>query len=345
MLRTLVRPRQIIRRISSAFMPRAIILLYHRVHELPSDPQLLCVSPKNFSEHLDVIRKYGPATRIKDVGNALRYRNAGQPAIIVTFDDGYADNLHLAKPILESHCVPATVFVTTGYLGAKREFWSDDLERIVLHEGPLPESLALKVNGEWHHWEIGSINNGGRLSDYSDWNVTRTDTPTARHSLYRSLYQLLFPLPHPERQSVLENLSEWAMLSVTGKKTHRVLSCEELQLLGRDGLVEIGSHTMSHASLAHQPADVQNNEIRGSKACLEEILGHRITSFAYPYGGRSHYTNQTVTMVRDAGFEWACSNFAGAVRPGTDHWQLPRFLVRNWDGEQFAGRLRQWLQS
>jgi peptidoglycan/xylan/chitin deacetylase (PgdA/CDA1 family) len=326
-------------------VPQAIILLYHRVCELPSDPQLLCVSPKNFSEHLDVIGKSGRTVQIKDLGNALRYRNAGQPTIIVTFDDGYADNLHLAKPILESHEVPATVFVTTGYLGVNREFWSDDLERIVLHESSLPETLRLKVNGEWHHWELGSVKNGRRFSDYSDWNVACADAPTARHSLYRSLYQLLFPLPHLERQSVLENLSEWAGLSVTGRRSHRVLSCEELRLLGDDGLVEIGSHTISHPSLSQQSAEVQTNEIRGSKARLEEILGHRVTSFAYPYGGLSHYTNRTVVIVREAGFEWACSNFPGSVRSGTDHWQLPRFLVRNWDGEEFAGRLRRWLQS
>jgi peptidoglycan/xylan/chitin deacetylase (PgdA/CDA1 family) len=89
----------------------------------------------------------------------------------------------------------------------------------------------------------------------------------------------------------------------------------------------------------------QLDEILKSKARLEEILGHSTASFAYPFGGRRHYTEETVIAVRRAGFEWACSNFAGIVRSGTDRWQLPRFLVRDWDGDEFARNLKGWLDA
>ena len=60
-------------------------------------------------------------------------------AVGVTFDDGYGDNLRNAKPILDRHRVPATVFVTSGYVGARREFWWDELGRVVLHAPRVPE--------------------------------------------------------------------------------------------------------------------------------------------------------------------------------------------------------------
>ena len=62
--------------------------------------------------------------------------------VVVTFDDGYADNFHNAKPLLERYEIPATVFVTTGYLQDQREFWWDELERILLQPGTLPRFFA-----------------------------------------------------------------------------------------------------------------------------------------------------------------------------------------------------------
>jgi peptidoglycan/xylan/chitin deacetylase (PgdA/CDA1 family) len=82
-----------------------------------------------------------------------------------------------------------------------------------------------------------------------------------------------------------------------------------------------------------------------SKARLKEILGQSPASFAYPFGGRQHYTEETVVAVRQAGFDWACSNFAGIVRSGTSRWQLPRFLVRDWDGDEFARNLKAWTHA
>jgi peptidoglycan/xylan/chitin deacetylase (PgdA/CDA1 family) len=135
--------RRTARRLENMFSPRAIILLYHRVIDLPSDPQLLCVSPRNFADHLQVIRECGRTIHMKALGQVLQHGNRGQCAVIVTFDDGYADNLNNAKPLLERYDILATVFVTTGYLGPKKAFWYDGLERIFLGGEILPDELRL----------------------------------------------------------------------------------------------------------------------------------------------------------------------------------------------------------
>ena len=67
---------------------------------------------------------------------------------MITFDDGYADVLHHAKPLLERHSVPATVFVATGAIGQRREFWWDELGGLFLQPGTLPEELELTVDEE-----------------------------------------------------------------------------------------------------------------------------------------------------------------------------------------------------
>ena len=337
--------RRISRRVIYKFTPRAIVLLYHRVIDLPSDPQLLCVSRQHFTEHLEVIRECCRTIQMKTLGKALQHRNRGECAIIITFDDGYADNLYNAKPLLERYDIPATMFVTSGYLGSKREFWYDGLERIFLHGEILPEKLRLQINGHWREWYVGPAVgwSDGAYRNFREWNISRKDDPSMRHSLYRSLFQILHPLPDGERTKIMEALALWAGVDPIQRPTHRTLSPDELIRLADGGLVEVGSHTVSHPLLSAIPVAAQTDEISRSKTHLEEILGHPVSSFAYPFGGRSHYTNQTVTAVREAGFEWACSSFAGVVSRDTDPWQLPRFVIRDWDRDEFARALEGWI--
>ena len=317
------------------FAPRALILLYHRVTELPSDPQLLCVTPQHFAEHLEILRRHGRPMRLQELNRALRNVDLAHRAVVVTFDDGYADNLYSAKPLLDRYDVPATAFVTSGYTGHEREFWWDELERLFLQPGILPDRLRLSINGSCYEWELGEA------AHYSDqdfgrhrcWNVLEKDDPSPRQRLYRSVCQLLRPLPERARLKALDDLLGWAGVRVMGRPTHRSLSPDEVVLLAEGRLVEIGAHTLTHPVLSALPAAEQRTEIQGSKSRLESILRHPVTSFAYPYGSRSDYTAETVALVRDAGFTYACSNCAQVVWRGSDTFQLPRVLVRDWDGE------------
>jgi peptidoglycan/xylan/chitin deacetylase (PgdA/CDA1 family) len=115
--------------------------------------------------------------------------------------------------------------------------------------------------------------------------------------------------------------------------------------LAEGELVEIGAHSVTHSVLSVLPSAAQRSEIRQSQACLHELLARPVTSFAYPHGLRSDYTLETVAMVREAGFECACAAFAGACRRGSDLFQLPRCMVSNVDGDEFARRLENWFQS
>ena len=266
------------------------------------------------------------------------------PAVIITFDDGYADNLYNAKPLLERFDLPATVFVTSGYVGACREFWYDELEKILLHAHPLPERLRLQIKGQEYEWRIDALPEES-ADHWSEWDVSAVEDPTLRHSVYRSLCEILQPLLDPERRGILDHVASWAGIDICQRSTHRTLSPQELIRLEEGALIEIGAHTVSHPVLSTLPIAAQISEISCSKTQLEEILSRDITAFAYPFGTRSHYTDETVNVVRQTGFKWACSNFPGITYPITDRWQLPRFIVRNWTGEQFARKLTGWLES
>ena len=316
---------------------RTLILLYHRVADAETDPQLLCVAPRRFAEQLEVLRR---RCRVLPLAEVCRegVRADGPPTAVVTFDDGYADNLLNAKPILAAADVPATVFVATGKVGGAEEFWWDELERLLLVPGRGAGPLRLPIGGEELSFDLGCD-----VTPTPEWNVLSPTDPTPRHHAYRVLSSRIRPLHPSEREAALARLRAWANADATGRASHRVMTPEELRALTQGGLVEIGAHTVSHPVLAALAKKAQAEEVRSSKLALEAILGQPVSSFSYPFGSRSDYTPTTRSIVRQAGFARACANVEGLADPGAQRYELPRMIVRDWDADTFERQLLAWL--
>ncbi|BAZ09727.1 polysaccharide deacetylase [Calothrix sp. NIES-4071] len=332
------RLRGVVRRVENRLAPSGLILLYHRVTELGSDPWSLCVSPQHFAEHLEVLQKLGVTVPLQQMNHTLQSGKRLERQVVVTFDDGYADNLHNAKPLLERYGIPATIFLTTGYMVQEEEFWWDELDRILLQPGCLPSVLSLSVSGRNYKWELS------KDGDYSEQdyqynrrlNWKKKNISSIRHSIYYSLYKLLYSLPKHERAHLIDQIRIWAGASTQVRPTHCTLTQSQMLELAQGELIEIGAHTITHPFLATLPSQAQQEEITSSKTLLEEILERRITSFAYPHG---NFGSETKTIVQEAGFSCACSTTTGNVRKNSDRYALPRVVVEDWDGDEFARRL------
>lgn len=334
-----------LRRLWHSVAGRTLILLYHRVADVVADPWQLCVSPQHFAEHLEILRHRMHPVRLDDMARDLRAGRCPRRAAIVTFDDGYADNLHNARPLLERYAVPATVFVATGYLDGKREFWWDELERVILGPIHLPQTLRLEADGRSHVWELGDAAHypdGGR-QQHRRWEAWGDEHPTARHALYRALYEFLLPISESDKRRTLDVLGAWAGVQPVARPTHRALTRSELRALADGELIVAGSHAVTHAALSSLAVSTQWEELRCSKTELERIIERPVTSFAYPYGKRCHYTAETKALVRQAGFTSACANVPGTVGRSADPFQLPRVPIQDWDGEAFSRALSAWL--
>jgi peptidoglycan/xylan/chitin deacetylase (PgdA/CDA1 family) len=134
-----------------------LILLYHRVADVRPDPWGLCVSPARFAEHLEVLSQSGfKCLRLRDLVRLLRDGTLPRRAVAITFDDGYADNLYAAKPLLEQTGTRATVFVVTGATGRAQEFWWDELAGMLLQPDGLPAHLSIALDDQIHAWELGT---------------------------------------------------------------------------------------------------------------------------------------------------------------------------------------------
>jgi peptidoglycan/xylan/chitin deacetylase (PgdA/CDA1 family) len=121
---------------------KAIVLMYHRVDREECDPWGLCVDPDRFAEQVDVLRGKAEVLSVGELTNRLKNDTVPSRSACITFDDGYVDNVRKARPVLERFDVPATFFLVSGQVGQPVEFWWDDLERLLLQPGSLPDHLS-----------------------------------------------------------------------------------------------------------------------------------------------------------------------------------------------------------
>ena len=298
------------------------------------------MTPAHFREHLDVLRRFHRPVPLTRVLACVRNGESSRGRVAVTFDDGYADVAREAAPALAEYDVPATFFVTTDMIGSTREFWWDELERLVLHTVALPDPLALRFGLAVVEWRLG--NEARRAPDpasHRGWRAWTGGAPTARHALYRELWKRCQRLSASQREDVLDQLRAAVGSDPGIRDSQRTMTGQEVRTLAACALFEIGAHSKTHPMLATMSSSAQRDEIAGSKRCLESLLDRPIATFAYPFGGERDYTRETVDLVRQAGYRGACANVPGTIVPERDPYQLPRLFVHDWDGDELARQL------
>jgi peptidoglycan/xylan/chitin deacetylase (PgdA/CDA1 family) len=121
--------------------------MYHSVSASSHDPWRLHVTPQAFETQLRVLRERYRPLALRELGARLAAGEVPPRSVVVTFDDGYRDNLDVAAPLLASFELPATVFVTTGYLGLARDFWWEELAEVCALAGIDPRERWERLRG------------------------------------------------------------------------------------------------------------------------------------------------------------------------------------------------------
>lgn len=295
-----------------------VILLYHRVANLDSDPQQLAVSVENFDKHISFLKNNYPILSFDKDWEEIK-----EPSVIITFDDGYFDNYKNAFPILCKYEVPATIFVTTGRLNTTSEPWCDDIERIIL--------LNNKLIGKEITFDFNFL---GKKRMY----IKNKDD---LRIMYHIFHDTLLEMSSTHRDSVIRDfISKYGGAPI--REEHRYLNNIELKKMSESPIITIGGHTVTHTRLSNQDRYTQKKEIIESKKCLEKIIGKEVTTFSYPFGGKKDYNEDTIDILEQCGMKKVASNFPGQVHKKTSYLELPRHLVRNWNLDEFKNNLERF---
>ena len=291
------------------------MLEYHDVvdGDQPRDGQ---VTGRTFARHLRHLREHFTIVTLAEATRELRSRSPLQhDYLVITFDDGYADNYRVAWPLIAEHGLTATIFVTTGFLDGE-PLWFD-MARCCLRSisgGEVGPSVASRLTTA--------------LSEvFPDW---RPDDGTAPE---KTAARMKYASP-PDRERLTTLMREMALREALAQP----LSWEEARSIDRAG-GEIGAHTISHPILSQLPACDQEREIVGSRDRVAAELSRAPVSFAYPNGSQRDFDAVTCNLVASAGFEAACTTVAGSNRAGCDPFRLHRLGVGEDTVAQLDARL------
>jgi peptidoglycan/xylan/chitin deacetylase (PgdA/CDA1 family) len=312
--------------------PKPLILMYHRVADELVDPWGLVVSPSRFREQMHVLNRTRRPMPLTEFVHRLMARSLPADAVAVTFDDGYLDNLVAAKPILSSVGVPATVFLVTGYLDQPKEFWWDELARIILL-ARVSRRIELLIGGQEICFQLDC--------DAAEESIVwRAWSPpmSKRQQAFVAIWSICRSLDEEERGRVLAALRSSPGQDSLPPATSRSMNRAEARALVSDGLVTIGAHTVTHPVLTALSSEDRQNEINVSKAACEALIGGPVAGFAYPYG---ELDTALTTIMRSTGFQYACSTRSEPANAAADIMALPRYQVFNYEGDTFE----QWLRS
>lgn len=275
------------------------VLFFHRVFAerdalMPGEP-----TAADFDRLLAWLGRQYRVMRLDEAVQLMAQRRLPRGVAAITFDDGYRDNHDVAAPVLEKHGMPATFFITTGYIDGGT-MWND--------------AVAEAVRGtRVSHLEAPEL--GLPRLPLGSW-----PERSAAHGL--ATQKLKYLEPAARAQAVADLVARLQ----APVRSDLMMTREQVRQLRQRGF-QIGAHTVSHPILTRLDDAEAFHEIQASRQTLESWLGERVGLFAYPNGrDGSDFDQRHRRMAQQAGFDAAFSTEPAACGPEDDRYALPRYV-------------------
>lgn len=237
-----------------------------------------------FEKQIEYIIKHYEIISIEEFEKRFLNNTFTNREIVLTFDDGYANNLYIVEPILNKFNLPFTVFVSTEHI-TTGQFFPTSVNRIII------KGAGLK------NVSIPSQNINFSLETQKDIN-----------NAINTISNLLKTLPLEQVREITNDLinnvskDKWLELQKIYKSVRPMNWDEVIELSNRKN-VTIGSHCMWHICChANHPKEVVKQQIELSKVQIEEKLNKECKYFAYPNGDFTNYSNKILENNYSMGF-------------------------------------------
>lgn len=293
------------------------ILMFHRI--LPRDKgsvlssnRTMEVTPETFESVIRFLleRKY-QFISLDTMVSRLSQKKISGKFVVLTFDDGYWDNLLYAYPICKRLGVPMNIYVTTAFPDFTAVLWWYLLEDLLVKQ----ERVEFSYQNRLHSFSLKTL--------------------AEKNGAFTDIRRKILNANSQEYPLLLDAIFKPYGLSLTAKVRELALSWPDIMTLSEDPLVTIGAHTKNHFSLAQLSENDAFGEILLGKKILERKLSKPIHHFAYPYGTAKDTGPRERLLVAQSEFVTATTTRAGNIFSGhkDNLLSLPRIVVTE---EKFA---------
>jgi peptidoglycan/xylan/chitin deacetylase (PgdA/CDA1 family) len=297
-------------------LPWLPIITFHRVIDPTKngaylfDDGVVDASPVDFERRIQTIRRYFTPVGIDDLVASMEGVELPTNPILVTFDDGYKDNIETALPILKRNHCKAVFFIATHYLSERRVFWWDRINYL------FKRSTRSKVKVTFP-WDIEFSLRTKEQRDAAIRGALRIVKCHYALDLERFLEELAVATGVTWNDDIDRSLANEVLMTWD--------QVRELQRAGMD----VQSHTRTHRVLQTLTARQLQDELRGSREDLEAQLSIPINSISYPVGHRLLERDDVRRALRDAGYKLGFTNATGThrVRRESDPYDVSRIAV------------------
>lgn len=287
-----------------------VILCYHRVRDKTGIfyDRNISASPEEFRKQMLYIKKHFYPVSLDEIINSYMGDWKLKPnSILITFDDGFKDNVLNVFPVLEELGIPAIVFVITGFINKDSVQWED---RLSYAFQIIPE-VKVKISDE----EVYSLKSNENR-DNPIWQFCkklRCVKPDKRNEIIKDLY---------EKYQIDED--EFKQMAYTNSLGY--LTKDDIQYWSNRG-IDFGTHTINHPSFAKLSEEEMYLEVYESKRALECILEKQVSVFAYPYGKASDFNETSKSILKRAGIDVGFTFIHGKNNSYTDIYGLHRMGI------------------
>lgn len=282
------------RRVSSS---KIAILCYHRVGTggIPLYSSLPC---QTFEAQMRHLRRHYRLVSMDEVCDQIHNSHSCEPAVAVTFDDGYLGTYTEAFPILRRYGIPATVFLTVGAIETGEVSWYDRV------------FLALQVV------------TGDKLDLFLDrprrFNLISSPARMAAAVEIITYLRTCSEMRRAEFCTMLETTVALPREPLAG----RMMTWEQVREMHDSGIA-FGNHTMTHPVVSRLTPEELDRELAESKAILEQRIGSTVAHFAFPFGKRSDY-GVVLNKIPCFGYRSAVTTEWGVNTPMVSRYEMRR---------------------